>query len=207
MATTTTGTHSEKSSSANKLTGCVKWYNNKAGYGFITALDGDSCGSDIFAHYTSIGGSTQYKHLVQGEYVEFLSSPTQKGTHDVQAVSISGIKGGKLMYETLNDIKASKNSYAASSTKPVEKQSPQTKSEDSDKKGWTLVNNNSSVEETADKVEKKPRAVRKTTGGRGEGSVGGRGEGSVGGRGPTTAGRGRGRGAGRGAGKVSVADK
>ncbi len=196
--TTTTETHSGKTSSANKLTGCVKWFNNKAGYGFITALDGSTSGSDIFAHHTSIGGATQYKYLVQGEYVEFLCSPTQKGTHDVQAVSISGIKGGNLMYETLNDMKVSKNSHASGSTKTVEQESPQPKSEDSDKKGWTLVNNHQSVEDTSDnKVEKKPKTPRapKTSGGRGEGASSG-GRGTTGGRG-ATGGRGRGRGAGK----------
>ena len=52
--------------------GCVKWFNNKAGYGFITVTDGSKAGSDIFVHHSSIQIDTeQYKYLVQGEYVEF----------------------------------------------------------------------------------------------------------------------------------------
>ena len=181
MATTTTfGTHSENTSSVNKLTGYVKWFNNKAGYGFITVMDGNTSGSDIFAHHSGINGVNQYRYLVQGEYVEFVCSPTQKETHDIQAVNISGIKGGKLMYETLNDMKVTKNSYMSSSSKTVEQQSPQNKSEDSDKKGWTLVSNQEEVEESKDKkVEKNAGAGR----GAGRGSGAGRGAGAGAGRG------------------------
>ena len=76
--------------------GQVKWFNNKAGYGFITKDD-----KDIFVHYSAIQTSdSQYKYLVQGEYIEFDIVPTTEGPHEVQAVNISGISKGKLMCET-----------------------------------------------------------------------------------------------------------
>jgi len=76
--------------------GQVKWFNNKAGYGFITKDD-----KDIFVHFSAIQtADSQYKYLVQGEYVEFEIVPTTEGPHEVQAVNISGINKGKLMCET-----------------------------------------------------------------------------------------------------------
>jgi len=82
--------------------GVVKWFNNKAGYGFVTATSGDKEGSDIFAHHTSVQVSKeQYKYLVQGEYVEFQVVPTEPGVqHDCQAGNIRGVNSGKLMCET-----------------------------------------------------------------------------------------------------------
>lgn len=89
-------------SSENRCTGVVKWFNNRAGYGFVTATTGDKEGSDIFAHHTSIQvGKEQYKYLVQGEYVEFSVSPTEEGvSHEYQASDIKGMNSGKLMCET-----------------------------------------------------------------------------------------------------------
>ena len=37
-----------------RLIGQVKWFNNKAGYGFITVSDGENAGKDIFAHFSTI---------------------------------------------------------------------------------------------------------------------------------------------------------
>ena len=55
-----------------KFIGCVKWFNNKEGYGFITIKEGNKSGTDIFVHHSSINvENQQYKYLVQGEYVEF----------------------------------------------------------------------------------------------------------------------------------------
>ena len=54
----------------DRVTGCVKWFNNKAGYGFVTILTGENTGNDIFVHHSSIAiKGTHYKYLVQGEYV------------------------------------------------------------------------------------------------------------------------------------------
>ena len=85
----------------SKLVGKVKWFNNKAGYGFITASEGEFAGKDIFVHYSTINVSNlQYKYLVQGEYVEFEMVKSQNDKHEYQATNVTGIKGGSIMCET-----------------------------------------------------------------------------------------------------------
>ena len=90
-----------------RTTGCVKWFNNKSGFGFITVLDGENVGKDIFVHYSAIKvAKDQFRYLVQGEYVEFELSKSAEGSkHEYQADKISGIKGGNLMCESQNVIK------------------------------------------------------------------------------------------------------
>lgn len=79
--------------------GLVKWFNNKVGYGFITELEGDK--REIFVHYSEIKvNESQYKYLVQGEYVEFSIVKSTNDNHEWQAVGVSGIKGGPVMCET-----------------------------------------------------------------------------------------------------------
>jgi CspA family cold shock protein len=97
---------------SDRLTGRVKWFNNKAGYGFVTVTDGDHSGNDIFVHHSAIHvEDQQYKYLVQGEYVEFVLTKTTSGDHEWQASNISGIKGGKLMCETRHDFKVARYAY------------------------------------------------------------------------------------------------
>jgi cold shock CspA family protein len=93
-----------------RLLGQVKWFNNKAGYGFITVSDGEQASKDIFDHYSSKDifvhyssikvVNSQYKYLIQGEYVEFTLTKSTGEQHEYQASDISGIKGGLLMCET-----------------------------------------------------------------------------------------------------------
>ena len=88
---------------ATRLVGQVKWFNNKAGYGFITIRDGEYADKDIFAHYSELRVTTsQYKYLMEGEYVEVDLVKTEGSKHEYQATDISGIKGGGLMCETRN---------------------------------------------------------------------------------------------------------
>lgn len=88
---------------SERLIGQVKWFNNKAGYGFVTVRDGEYAEKDIFAHYSALRVTTsQYKYLMEGEYVEFDLVKTEGGKHEYQAIDISGIKGGGLMCETRN---------------------------------------------------------------------------------------------------------
>ena len=106
------------STSSNTLTGRVKWFNNKAGYGFITVTDGVHSGTDIFVHHSGINvENQQYKYLVQGEYVDFVLDKTQGGTHEYQASKVIGVKGGKLMCETRREFKLARNAYKT--TKPA----------------------------------------------------------------------------------------
>jgi CspA family cold shock protein len=94
---------SDTETQSQRLTGKVKWFNNKAGYGFITIHDGENKNSDIFVHFTAIRvTNSQYKYLVQGEYVEFDRVKSTTGPHEYKASDITGIKGGELMCETRN---------------------------------------------------------------------------------------------------------
>jgi len=89
--------------SSSMHTGRVKWFNNKAGYGFITVTDGlYGVGKDVFVHHTNIVVSNeQYTYLIQGEYVNFkVEKTTDDSTHESHAVQVQGISGGKLMCET-----------------------------------------------------------------------------------------------------------
>lgn len=97
--------NSDKPVEFTRLTGRVKWFNNKTGFGFITALgdsDGVKEGSDVFVHHSTIKvAQEQYRYLVQGEYVEFvLSKIADSSKHEFQAADVSGVKGGKLICET-----------------------------------------------------------------------------------------------------------
>lgn len=84
-------------------TGTVKWFNNKAGYGFVTVMGGEHNGKDVFAHYSAIKvANDQFRYLVQGEYVEFIMLNDTSGKHEFVVGSISGIKGGPLMCEVQN---------------------------------------------------------------------------------------------------------
>ena len=92
------------SSEKKSLLGCVKWFNNKVGYGFITLSDG-SLEQDIFVHHSALNTSDeQYKYLVQGEYVSFelVKSTEPDSKHEYFAGNVSGVNGGKLMCETRN---------------------------------------------------------------------------------------------------------
>jgi CspA family cold shock protein len=127
----------ETVTSTTRVTGCVKWFNNKSGFGFVSYSNGD-----IFVHHTSIKvGSEQYRYLVQGEYVEFDVSPAS-GAHEFQASNVSGINGGKLMCETRQNVRESKTQYKSTHSdvqapvsrrlplkRPIRTRSPQSKSD------------------------------------------------------------------------------
>lgn len=56
------------------MTGSVKWFDAKKGYGFI-AVDG---GDDLFVHYSDVEGQG-YRNLEEGERVEFEPAKGKKG--------------------------------------------------------------------------------------------------------------------------------
>jgi CspA family cold shock protein len=154
-------------STSERLFGRVKWFNNKAGYGFITAIDGPSIGTDIFAHHSAIKvGSEQYKYLVQGEYVEFTLSQVATGDHATQAADISGIRSGLLMCETHKQAQTDSLEYsnkgtstplAEESKRPESKKPPSSKSDS--KKPRPQTQNTSAVAEGGEwSTAKKPKS-------------------------------------------------
>lgn len=152
-------TPTETNSAAETMVGRVKWFNNKAGYGFITITDGDKKDTDIFVHHSAIGvSSQQYKYLVQGEYVEFTLTSVEDSVHKFQAAGVCGIKNGKLMCETRREFKLSRTSYGVETDENVsdlKEVKPRTKfsnprlrgngpREEENQNDWSLVKKNRS---------------------------------------------------------------
>lgn len=65
------------------LTGKVKWFNSKKGFGFIT---GDN-GKDYFLHYSNIE-MEGYKSLNEGDKIEFKVEATDKGEKAINVKKI-----------------------------------------------------------------------------------------------------------------------
>jgi len=164
------------------LTGRVKWFNNKAGYGFITVTDGSRSGSDIFVHHSGINvENQQYKYLVQGEYVDFVLEKAESGSHEYNASSVHGVNGGKLMCETRREFKLARSAYKTTKTSSssstvdsnVEEPNPPRQSKvpkqtaprsrgegpresESDKKEWTTVERSKPAEKQAGRGRGRP---------------------------------------------------
>jgi CspA family cold shock protein len=94
-------TDTQTDNELTRVTGMVKWFNNKAGYGFITACEGEQKGKDIFVHYSSISvDNQQYRFLTQGEYVDFSLVKSDSEKYEYLAKNITGVKGGPILCET-----------------------------------------------------------------------------------------------------------
>lgn len=120
---------------SDRLTGKVKWFNNKAGYGFITMNYGEHANKDIFVHFSSINVSdSQYKYLIQGEYVEFRLVNAHTDKHEYQATDISGIKGGELMCETQKRTRSERPARSFKNYKPRSSAPPESGSAPESKK-------------------------------------------------------------------------
>ena len=73
--------------------GQVKWFDNKLGYGFITVLNNDHSGKDVFVHQTNVHPSeSEYRTLSKGEYVSLNVSSDKQA----QALNVTGVLGGTL---------------------------------------------------------------------------------------------------------------
>jgi CspA family cold shock protein len=183
MSSTSDVTNSPETTNASRLIGRVKWFNNKAGYGFVTITDGEKAGTDVFVHHSSINVSNQqYKYLVQGEYIEFNLVNVENSTHECQSSNVSGIKGGKLMCETRHELKVARTNYKTTTGSPVDNESfepiklprqqrvrheadnlqESSQSQELDSKSWTMVSKKSS--RTTDRATTTP-----STAGRGRG--------------------------------------
>jgi CspA family cold shock protein len=63
--------------------GKVKWFDQKKGYGFISAEDG----KDVFVHHSGIEGAG-FKTLDEGQEVEFETEQSDKGPRAVQVRAV-----------------------------------------------------------------------------------------------------------------------
>ncbi len=67
-----------------RLTGTVKWFNSKKGYGFITRDDGQG---DVFVHFSAIQ-EDGFRSLEEGQKVEFEIVKEDKGEKAQNVVKI-----------------------------------------------------------------------------------------------------------------------
>ena len=101
----------ETVSPSESRTGRVKWFNNRAGYGFVTDSEGST---DYFVHHSAIKvGKEQYKYLVQGEYVNFSLVKSESERYEFQVGEVSGVNGGQLMCETREEIRSQRRERSA----------------------------------------------------------------------------------------------
>ncbi len=68
---------------SDRLTGIVKWFNARKGYGFIGP---DNGGDDVFVHFSAISGEG-YLKLEQGQEVEFEIEEGPKGVQAARVVA------------------------------------------------------------------------------------------------------------------------
>ena len=86
-------------SSYGKYIGNCKWFNHKIGYGFVTVVDGDKKGKDIFVHHTGVNPkNSNFRTLTKGEYV---SLDVEDGKNGLQGINITGVLGGPLMCDNI----------------------------------------------------------------------------------------------------------
>lgn len=84
--------------SVRTFQGRVKWFNPKAGYGFITLLDSGDGLEDVFVHHSGLKPKQEcFKTLYQGEYVELGILTDEHGKKF--GTNVTGILGHELMCE------------------------------------------------------------------------------------------------------------
>lgn len=92
-----------------RLTGRVKWFNMKSGFGFVSRLHvlkslDEETPQDFFVHHSSLSTKNdQFHYLVEGEYVSFVVAEKEKdGKTRLVADDVRGVLGYPLMCETRN---------------------------------------------------------------------------------------------------------
>jgi cold shock CspA family protein len=83
------------------LSGCVKWFNSRHKYGFITVTsEGEYKNVDLFVHQSNLNTKEPcYRFLIAGENVKFEVKITTDEKHPSQAVNVSEMNGGSLKCE------------------------------------------------------------------------------------------------------------
>ena len=136
------------------LLGRVKWFNNRAGFGFVTVLSGEKKNED-----TGINVDTeQYKYLVQGEYVSFVLKDSDSTEHPYQAGSVRGVLEGPLMCETRNANRSARDEEGEEGSRPRPRRrrvrprgsGPRTGSRREDGQNWVLERGSKQSEEAQD---------------------------------------------------------
>ena len=83
-------------SSAARHVGCVKWFDNRKGFGFINNLSNNN---EVFVHHTGLSSKENcFRTLFPGEYVEYHLYHDDQSNRDY-AVNVTGVQGGSLLCE------------------------------------------------------------------------------------------------------------
>jgi len=92
MATTT---ETSDTTNNSKITGTVKWFSNRQGYGFIEpSSDNTPTKEDIFVHQTGLVADGPYRTLSDGYEVEF--EVITDDTGKLKATNVTGPGGATL---------------------------------------------------------------------------------------------------------------
>lgn len=67
-----------------RMTGKVKWFNTRKGYGFIGPDNGND---DVFVHFSAITGNG-YLKLEEGQSVEFVIEEGPKGKQAAEVIPV-----------------------------------------------------------------------------------------------------------------------
>ena len=84
--------------SAEKLTGTVKWFDSKKGFGFISPDVESGLNGDVFVHQSNIVSATGFRTLTDGLPVSFFSRPDKSGK--VQAFEITMADGSPVKVDS-----------------------------------------------------------------------------------------------------------
>ena len=68
---------------SDRVTGTVKWFSRKKGYGFISQPNGP----DVFVHFSAIEGDG-FRTLEEGQQVEF---SIEQGPNGLQAANVKAL--------------------------------------------------------------------------------------------------------------------
>ena len=68
---------------SDRVTGTVKWFSRKKGYGFISQPNGP----DVFVHFSAIEGDG-FRNLEEGQQVEF---SIEQGPKGLQAADVKAL--------------------------------------------------------------------------------------------------------------------
>lgn len=103
------------------VVGQVKWFNAKAGFGFVTVGS-----EDVFVHHSEVQvEKEQFRYLVEGEYVE-LTVTKKAGEEKRQGSVITGIGGGRVMCEVRAAAAEASSVYKTSREPEVREARPRT---------------------------------------------------------------------------------
>lgn len=135
-------------------TGQVKWFNNAKGFGFILPDDG---GSDLFAHYSSIG-MEGYKTLKAGQMVSFDIVEGPKGLHAANIIALddpdvpqqAASDAEQTDSASNEDTESIETTESTETTESIEADNTETESAEDEDPGFDTDNSNSAEDSTKD---------------------------------------------------------